>query len=626
MPNDGAAIRAPAGIRHGLVLLLAGVPLSACPSTPGQSPEPGTSSSSSTSDGPGPTTAADSTGPGTSTSSSGSSETGLPGELPPTPTPLSPRDGAVDLPLENELCWTPVEDPDGDAVRYRVFVDDIELSKGEPGTMNGHAGPCVGPLVFDHEQTYQWQVQAFEVDDPTRASARSTPWTFTIADDGHTQTVFEDRFETDRGWDVGGDALTGAWTRGDPLGAFHMGQRSQPSDCIGGVECFYTGQNLGGVPDDEDVGGGSTTLTSPPFDLGGAVTATVQLQRYFYKSEMDGGPQLLVELLVPDDGAPEGWVAHPLELLDQATATVADNRWTPREYAACGLPMVDGSRLRITATDQGSGILEAAIDSVSVHAHSGAAVCGRGEGARCSPEQGDAACPDPLLCCGEGPLNRGVNRCRQPVAGLDFLDPPPDPDAPGNGPLGCPGPDLIIDESWIEPVLTDIFVHEGTCELGEGCVGALGWRTILRFTMTASNVGSADLVLGVAANEPDIFHFSECHSHYHFDQFARFELRDGAGMIAATGHKPGFCLLDSYSWAWENAPGHYDCSNQGISRGYADIYESDLPCQWIDVTDVPPGDYTIWAEVNVQRDDAAVHLLNERDYGNNTVEVPVTLP
>ena len=317
----------------------------------------------------------------------------------------------------------------------------------------------------------QWQVQAFEVEDPSRQSGRSDPWNFTIASDGHTQIVFEDRFDEDLGWDVDGDALTGAWTRGDPSLASHMGELSQPGDCIGGTSCYFTGHNAGGVPDNEDVGGGSTTLISPPFDLSGAVTATVQLQRFFYESEA-GGASLRVELLIPDGRAPRGVAVHELELLEQTTAVAAENRWTPREYAACGLPMVEGSQLRITATDLGAGILEAAIDSVSVHAHSGAAVCGSGEGGQCSPSV-KTPCPDRLLCCGEGPLNEGVYRCREPAPGLDFENPPPDPDAPGNGPLGCPGPDLIIDESWIEPVLTDIFVSEATCELYEAAWA--GW-------------------------------------------------------------------------------------------------------------------------------------------------------
>ncbi|MCA9707672.1 MAG: hypothetical protein KDK70_17615, partial [Myxococcales bacterium] len=376
---------------------------------------------------------------------------------------------------------------------------------------------------------------------------------------------------------------------------------------------------------DEDVSGGHTTLTSPPFDLGGAAAATVQLWRFFYSDAPQPGPELLVELLVPDAEEPGGYRAHTLERLRRATRYDPHNRWTPREYAACDLPMVDGSRLRLTASDpSASSIVEAAVDSVSVHAHARATVCGTGEGSRCEPEQGAAACAQGRLCCGQGTLNAGVFRCRDAVPGLDFADPPPDPEAPGNGPLGCPGPDLIIDPSWIEPVLTEIFVHEGTCELYEGCVGGLGWRTILRFHLSAANVGSDDLVLGVPANEPDLFHYSECHDHFHFDGFARFELRDTEGLVAP-GHKPGFCLLDSYSWAWPNAPGHYDCANQGISAGHADLYESDLPCQWIDVTDVPPGDGGWGGVFNVRRDDTSVPPLYERDYANDAVAVPVTL-
>ena len=296
-----------------------------------------------------------------------------------------------------------------------------------------------------------------------------------------------------------------------------------------------------------------------------------------------------------------------------------------RELAACGLPMVDGSRLRLTATDQGAGILEAAIDSVVVRAHDLATVCGSGEGGICDPDAGAAACPAELLCCPQGSIHRGIYRCSAPVASIDPAMPPPAPESPGNGPLGCDAPDLVIDESWIEPVLTDIFVSESTCEYGEGCVGGLGWRTIMRFALTTRNIGSRDLVLGVAANEPYVFHYSDCHSHYHFDEFARYELRDAGGVVT-TGHKQGFCLLDSYSWAWNNAPGTYDCSNQGISRGHADIYESDLPCQWVDVTDVPPGDYTLRATLNRPRPESALPLLVERDYDNDVVEVPVTLP
>ncbi len=610
--------------RHRALLCALGL-LLACPGSGGgtgdgsSSDEGGTTASTSSTGRVADTTAAD-----TGSTSSGATETTGADALPPTPTLVSPADGAIDVPVQTELCWALVDDPDGEPVRYRVFVDDIELTSGIQGEQEGYQGPCVGPLDFAYERTFAWSVLAFEVDDPTRASETAVPWSFTTVDDGVASTVFEDGFGEDLGWEITGDALTGAWVRTDPIAASHLGALSQPGRCAGNDGCYVTGQNPGGLPDEADVSGGSTILTSPPFDLGGAAAATVQLQRFFYASAGPGA-LLRVELLVPDAAARGGYQAYPLEELTALTTDDPQNRWTPREATACGVPMLDGSRLRITATDAGPGILEAAIDSVAVRAHDDATVCGSGEGGQCDPGLGAAACPDALLCCPQGSIQAGVHRCAPAVRSLDPDDPPPTSGDPFNGPLGCDAPDLVIDPSWITPAFTDIFVGEGTCELYEGCVGGLGWRTIMRFTLASENIGSRDLVLGVAANQPDVFHYSECHDHYHLDDFADYTLLDGGGVVA-TGYKPGFCLLDSFSWAWPTEGPHYDCANQGIGAGYGDLYEDVLPCQWIDVTDVPPGDYTLRAALNQPREDAAVPMLVERDYGNNVVEVPVTRP
>ena len=544
---------------------------------------------------------------------------------PPTPTLASPSDGAIDLPLSTSLCWNPVVDAEGDALRYRVFIDDTELTQGILGEAMGHAGPCVGPLLFAYEREYAWQVSAFEVDDPSQASPRSEAWRFTTIDDGLTSTVFVDDFSEDLGWQVGGDASSGAWVRGDPSPASLAGESSQPSNCAGGTACFFTGQNFAGVADDQDVAGGTTVLTSPAFDLEGAATATVRLERFFFKSDPGPGPELRIELLVPNPNAPEGWDSFELEALDQPSASAPANLWTPREYAACGAPMAAGSRLRISASDLGAGILEAAIDSVSVHAHANASVCGAGEGGICDPSLGAEACPDALLCCSQGVVEVGVHRCEPAVAGLDFSNPTASPDAPGNGPLGCDAPDLIVDTNWLEPLFADIFISDATCELLEGCVGGVGWRKVMLFTIATPNVGSDDLALGIPANLPELFHYSACHDHYHFDEFARYELRDGADVIA-TGHKQAFCLLDTTSWAWPLALPQFDCANQGISRGFSDFYESGLPCQWIDVTDTPPGDYTLRITLNQPRPGHALPMLIERDSTNDMAEVPIAIP
>lgn len=543
--------------------------------------------------------------------------------LPPRPTLVSPQDGAVDMPLETSLCWNLVEDPDGDPLRYRVFVNDAEVTEGELGEFYGYDGPCVGPLLFAFERTYSWRVQAFEIADPTRSSPMSETWSFSTIPDGESRTVFADGFDEDLGWEVLGDAGTGAWVRGDPVAAHDGEQLSQPDRCLGGERCFFTGQNPGGLATQQDVSGGSTVLLSPAFDLGGAAAATVQLGRFFYRSAAAPGPQLLVELLVP--GAQPGvYDPYPLELLAAPTSEQAENLWLPREYAVCGPPLVDGSRLRITATDPGAGVLEAAIDSVQVRAHPKATVCGAGEGGACDPSA-PAACPGDLLCCSRGVINEGVHRCIAPVPGLDFGAPPPTPDSPGNGPPGCDAPDLVVDAQWIDPIFTEIMVNEETCELGEGCVGGVGMRKLMLFTVATPNIGSIDLEMGIPANHPDLYHYSECHAHFHFEEFARYELRAGQE-LAATGHKQAFCMLDTVSWAWPNALPRFDCANQGISRGFTDFYESGLPCQWVDVTGLPAGPYTLKITLNQPRADSALPLLNERDYDNNVVEVAVMVP
>ena len=56
-----------------------------------------------------------------------------------------------------------------------------------------------------------------------------------------------------------------------------------------------------------------------------------------------------------------------------------------------------------------------------------------------------------------------------------------------------------------------------------------------------------------------------------------------------------------------------------ISRGWADVYSAELPCQWIDVTDVPPGNYKLHVVINPD------HLLAETDYSNNEALVDVTI-
>ena len=50
----------------------------------------------------------------------------------------------------------------------------------------------------------------------------------------------------------------------------------------------------------------------------------------------------------------------------------------------------------------------------------------------------------------------------------------------------------------------------------------------------------------------------------------------------------------------------YGCSIMGISAGCGDIYGAGLSCQWIDITTVPDGDYTMVVRTNWDQDPDAV--------------------
>lgn len=188
----------------------------------------------------------------------------------------------------------------------------------------------------------------------------------------------------------------------------------------------------------------------------------------------------------------------------------------------------------------------------------------------------------------------------------------------------CPAADLFPDSDRVRASVRYQFVDfdSAGCAVVERCVDAPGRRRLLRFDTRTPNIGTADMYLGVPSRTNPNFEFSACHNHYHFNSYAAYELRRTDGTVAARGHKQAFCLLDldRYSTTGSSPTAHYTCSNQGIQMGWADIYSSGLDCQWVDITDVPPGDYVLHIAIN------GLHILNELDYSNNVIDVPLTVP
>jgi len=192
-------------------------------------------------------------------------------------------------------------------------------------------------------------------------------------------------------------------------------------------------------------------------------------------------------------------------------------------------------------------------------------------------------------------------------------------------------PDLVpeIPDAFLQ---FDASVNPG--DVTEGCAEATSNRNLLRFGTRAINRGTSDFVLGetgcpspctshpleVCANPEFICSPAGGHNHAHYSNWARYELLDDTNQALVVGHKQGFCVYD-YDTSVPCAARHFtDCQYMGLSIGCADLYSSSLGCQYLDVTDVPPGDYTL----RVQLD--PFHRIAELDETNNVLTRSVTIP
>ncbi|MEO8427023.1 MAG: TIGR02597 family protein [Verrucomicrobiota bacterium] len=180
-------------------------------------------------------------------------------------------------------------------------------------------------------------------------------------------------------------------------------------------------------------------------------------------------------------------------------------------------------------------------------------------------------------------------------------------------------PDLLIwANSSTNYQITNKTFLSTDCAVVEGLVQA-GARRLLIFTTETRNAGDVDWFVGNPAGNPE-FVWAPCHGHYHFNDYMQYRLLDSAGNLVAPGYKVGFCLTDSLRWsASANSSPKYHCGLQGIQQGWADVYTYLTPGQWVDITGVPDGYYTLEMTVNPSG------RVQESDYSNNTGSLPITI-
>lgn len=112
---------------------------------------------------------------------------------------------------------------------------------------------------------------------------------------------------------------------------------------------------------------------------------------------------------------------------------------------------------------------------------------------------------------------------------------------------------------------------------------------------------------------PVRYETADGHLHFHLMKLAEYSLWDEFGQTRIqTAPKVGFCLQDSYVIPGATEPNttvaYFDnCRSEqpdateltmGISAGVMDIYERDMPFQWVDVSDVRPGLYRLAGQVD----------------------------
>jgi len=153
-------------------------------------------------------------------------------------------------------------------------------------------------------------------------------------------------------------------------------------------------------------------------------------------------------------------------------------------------------------------------------------------------------------------------------------------------------------------------------EVQDGCIPN-GTHNLLRFDFISENIGDEDFIAGRPLDRPDLFYYHLSHHHFHMREFNQYRLVSANGSLSIPSTKPGFCLADVEQY-FGNETQHFsilcpDDVAMGVSAGWADVYASDLLCQYLVIDGVPDGDYVLIATTNAAR------KVPEDTFDDNTV-------
>jgi hypothetical protein len=199
---------------------------------------------------------------------------------------------------------------------------------------------------------------------PSQASTGGPTFATSI---GAYELIRGDAMETLTGWAVTGSVWTGRWTNMNPF------QTTSPDGVLiyqpeddaseNGTRCWVTDGRTGTTPQQLDVDGGSTIITSPAFDLTGVDNPRVGYSRWYYA--YSGGSPLRIEASL------DGTAWREVESVSPSDLANARGGWKLAEFSVnqlFGVVNPPSVRLRVTATDgnPNDGIVEAAFDELRV--------------------------------------------------------------------------------------------------------------------------------------------------------------------------------------------------------------------------------------------------------------------
>ncbi len=282
----------------------------------------------------------------------------------------------VDVPV-NALVF---DYPDGQPVfiapsggtRVQVNVTGVGDGVPEPGTGMLHYDVGAGwetvamnvlgenayEAVFpgaDCGAVISYYVSAEAVGGEIFTDPRSAPLSAHAATAAYGETVLlEDDFETNTGWSASGNASTGHWERGVPVGG---GERGDPeTDYDGSGQCYLTGNASG----DSDIDGGYVYLMSPVIDLSdGDADITYAL---WYTNNFGGDPHNdLFKTYVSNNGG-SNWV------LAETVGPASAAGWNLHSFAVGDFVTPSAQvKVRFEASDLNEGsVVEAGVDAFMV--------------------------------------------------------------------------------------------------------------------------------------------------------------------------------------------------------------------------------------------------------------------